>query len=167
MTRAIPPIVITAADDPESFRAVVELRRMVFGDEQRIALPRYEDPEDSFSLNLLATIDGWPVGTGRLTPAYERVAVPTIAWVATLPEHRGQGVGSAIVQALIEEADELGFEKVYLNAQSHALGMYERLGFEPVGKPQVIHGIPHQSMLRLRRQSLGLTTRGSSPAKVP
>jgi predicted GNAT family N-acyltransferase len=142
-------IVISVAADRESFRAVVGLRRVVFGNEQRILLSRYEDPEDDFSYNLLAEIDGQPVGTGRLTPAYERVAVPTIAWVATLKEYRGLGVGTAIMEGLIAEADARGYDRVFLNAQSHALDLYRRLGFEPVGSPQVVHGIPHQAMIRL------------------
>lgn len=79
-------IAVTIVSDAEAFRDVVELRRIVFGNEQRILLPRYEDPEDHFSFNLLATVDGQPAGTGRLTPAYERVIVPTIAWVAVLKE---------------------------------------------------------------------------------
>ena len=146
-------LLIRVADDAESFRAVVGLRRVVFGNEQRILLARYEDPEDDFSLNLLATIDNLPVGTGRLTPAYDRVIVPTIAWVATLREFRGQGVGTAIMEGLVAYADEQGYERIYLNAQSHALGLYRRMGFEPVGAPQVIHSIPHQAMLRLRRSN--------------
>ncbi len=140
---------VQVVDDADSFRAVVGLRRVVFGNEQRILLPRYEDPEDDFSLNLLATIDGQPVGTGRLTPAYERVLVPTIAWVATLSDFRGMGVGSAIMQGLVEYADEQQYPKVFLNAQSHALGLYRRFGFEPVGGPQTVHAIPHQAMIRI------------------
>ena len=145
-------IVISEAITEPAFRAVVGLRRVVFGNEQRILLPRYEDPEDDFSLNLLATIDDQPVGTGRLTPSYGRVIVPTIAWVATLPEYRGMGVGTAIMEELVAESDSRGYAKVYLNAQSHALGLYQRLGFEPVGTPQTIHGIPHQAMIRLLRK---------------
>lgn len=149
-------LTIQVADDAETFQAVVGLRRVVFGNEQRILLSRYEDPEDDFSLNLLATIDGQPVGTGRLTPAYERVIVPTIAWVATLREFRGLGVGSAIMEGLVSSADEEGYPKVYLNAQSHALGLYKRMGFEPIGGPQTVHNIPHQAMIRIhpdRRRS--------------
>ncbi len=145
-------IVVSEAVTEPAFRAVVGLRRVVFGNEQRILLPRYEDPEDDFSLNLLAMIDDQPVGTGRLTPPYGRVIVPTIAWVATLPEYRGMGVGTAIMEELVAESDARGYNKVYLNAQSHALGLYQRLGFEPVGNPQSIHGIPHQAMIRLRRR---------------
>jgi len=142
------PIVVTAADSPAAMQAVIELRRIVFGNEQHILLSRYDDPEDRFSLNLLASIGADAVGTGRLTPPYDRAAVATITWVATLPAFRNRGVGSAIVQALIDEADARGYDTVYLNAQAHALGLYLTHGFRPVGQPQTIHGIPHQAMIR-------------------
>jgi predicted GNAT family N-acyltransferase len=142
------PVVITVAETPAQMRTVIELRRIVFGNEQRILLSRYEDPEDHFSLNLIASIGDTPVGTGRITPAYDRAAVPTITWVATLPAYRNRGVGSAIVQALIDAADARGYDTVYLNAQAHALGLYLAHGFRPVGQPQTIHGIPHQAMIR-------------------
>jgi predicted GNAT family N-acyltransferase len=142
------PIVVSVAETPEEMQLVIELRRVVFGNEQRILLSRYEDLEDRFSLNLLASIDGRAVGTGRLTPAYDRAAVPTITWVATLPSYRNRGIGTAIVRALVDEADTRGYDTVYLNAQAHALGLYLAHGFKPIGQPQVIHGIPHQAMIR-------------------
>jgi predicted GNAT family N-acyltransferase len=142
------PIVISVAETPAEMQTVFELRRIVFGNEQRILLSRYEDPEDRFSLNLIASVGGKAVGTGRLTPAYDRAAVPTITWVATLPSHRNQGVGTAIVRALIDEADARGYDTVYLNAQAHALGLYLAHGFRAIGQPQTIHGIPHQAMIR-------------------
>jgi predicted GNAT family N-acyltransferase len=142
------PIVVSVAETPEEMQLVIELRRVVFGNEQRILLSRYEDLEDRFSLNLLASIDGRAVGTGRLTPAYDRAAVPTITWVATLPSYRNRGIGTAIVRALVDEADARGYDTVYLNAQAHALGLYLAHGFKPIGQPQVIHGIPHQAMIR-------------------
>ena len=148
MTGRDQPIAVSVAETPADMQLVIELRRVVFGNEQRILLSRYEDPEDRFSLNLLAAIGGQAVGTGRLTPAYDRAAVPTIAWVATLPEYRNCGVGTAIVRALVEEADRRRYDTVYLNAQAHALGLYLAQGFKPIGQPQVIHGISHQAMIR-------------------
>jgi predicted GNAT family N-acyltransferase len=142
------PIVVSVAETPEEMQLVIELRRVVFGNEQRILLSRYEDLEDRFSLNLLASIDGRAVGTGRLTPAYDRAAVPTITWVATLPSYRNRGIGTAIVRALVDEADARGYDTVYLNAQAHALGLYLAHGFKPIGQPQVIHGIPPPPMTR-------------------
>ncbi len=54
------------------------------------------------------------------------------------------------MEGLVAEADALDYPNVYLNAQSHALGLYRRMGFRPVGSPQTIHGIPHQAMIRLQ-----------------
>jgi ribosomal protein S18 acetylase RimI-like enzyme len=58
--------------------------------------------------------------------------------VALLPEHRGAGVGSEILGALMEEAAR-GGKKVSLHVEKNnpARRLYARLGFVPVGE----HGI--------------------------
>ncbi|CAN5647396.1 GNAT family N-acetyltransferase [soil metagenome] len=149
MTAPADAIVIAAATTPAAMAMVVDIRRRVFGNEQRILLSRYEDPEDSFSFNVLAYVDGVAVGTGRLAPAFERSGVPAITWIATLPAYRRMGVGREIVRALVDEADARGYLKVYLNAQTYAQQLYADFGFQPVGLPQTIHGIRHQGMVRV------------------
>lgn len=148
MTAPADAIVVEAATTPSAMATVIEIRRRVFGNEQRILLSRYEDPEDIFSYNVLAYVDGVAVGTGRLAPAFDRSGVPTITWIATLPEYRRMGVGREIVRALVEEADLRGYPTVYLNAQTYAQKLYADFDFRPVGLPQTIHGIPHQGMVR-------------------
>lgn len=57
------------------------------------------------ALNLIATIDGRPVGTGSLTP------VRTVAWLggaATLPEARGRGAQHALLADRLHRARRLG-----------------------------------------------------------
>jgi len=70
--------------------------------------------------------------------------------------YRGQGIGTAIVAALIQEADDRDYEAIFLNSQVHANPLYESFGFKPLGAAQTIHGIPHQAMIRrnpaLKRQ---------------
>lgn len=148
MTAPAEGIVVTAVSTPAAMATVIEIRRRVFGNEQRILLSRYEDPEDIYSFNVLAQVDDEPAGTGRLAPPLDRSGAPTITWVATLSAYRRRGVGRAIMQALVDEADLRGYAVVYLNAQVYAQALYEEFGFEPIGLPQTIHGIPHQGMLR-------------------
>jgi ribosomal protein S18 acetylase RimI-like enzyme len=59
--------------------------------------------------------------------------VPGIA-VATVPDRRGQGVGTALMRALLTAAREAGFSSVSLSVGSSnpAIRLYERLGFERV-----------------------------------
>ena len=52
-----------------------------------------------------------------------------IVWVATLPEHRGQGLASRLLQAALEEARGRGLRTSSLQASMLGRGVYERLGY--------------------------------------
>lgn len=56
--------------------------------------------------------------------------------------HRGQGVGSALTEALVSIARELGYRGVILDVMAsrrHAARLYERAGFVPIA-PYHEHG---------------------------
>jgi predicted GNAT family N-acyltransferase len=152
-----PPIVdvvaavsVRFARSPEEFSAVVELRRRVFRDEQSLVEGELTDTEDRHSYQALAVIPAGAIGTGRLTPPSVARPEAHIAWVATLPGFRGQGVGTAIMRALLSAADAAGMPVVTLSAQTHALDFYGRLGFLPFGERFLVRGIEHQRMARRR-----------------
>ena len=64
-----------------------------------------------------------------------------------------KGIGAAIVRELVALARRQGLEQVHLNAQSDALGFYERLGFQAEGPEFDEVGIPHRRMCqRFRKQ---------------
>jgi predicted GNAT family N-acyltransferase len=68
--------------------------------------------------------------------------------VAVLPAWRGCGVGAELLRHLVDEARGRGLREVVLNAQTHAMGFYGRLGFVPSGEPFDEAGIPHREMRR-------------------
>ena len=148
------PTVIAARTAAE-LAAVQTLRRRVFGDEQGIVEPTAAtDPDDARSLHALALLPlgagPTPVATGRLTLGYGQNGEALIAWVATLPAHRGQGAGAATLRFLLRAADEAGAPAVVLSAQAHAIGFYRRFGFVPFGDRFAVRGIEHQWMARRR-----------------
>ncbi len=49
--------------------------------------------------------------------------------VFVLPEHRGKGVGSALIEAATEHAMRLGVSRVTVHSGHRAVPVYERLGF--------------------------------------
>ena len=58
----------------------------------------------------------------------------TFAWLAdvyVLPEHRGLGLGKALVETVIEHPAVRGLPRVML-ATADAHGLYERFGFAPL-----------------------------------
>jgi predicted GNAT family N-acyltransferase len=119
------------------------VRQSVFIDEQKVPAPLEWDFHDENCVQLLATDgNGKPIGTGRL------LADGAIGRIAILPTHRGQGLGRAIMQALIAEARRRGFAETYLTAQTQAKVFYEKLGFIVAGDEYIEAGIPHITMKR-------------------
>ncbi|HEX8774715.1 MAG TPA: GNAT family N-acetyltransferase [Pyrinomonadaceae bacterium] len=55
--------------------------------------------------------------------------------MAVLPAYRGQGIGTSLLSCLIESVEDI-YENISLSvaAENPALHLYERLGFEEVGK---------------------------------
>src|SRR5216117_3712789 len=67
------------------------------------------------------------IGTARLLPDGR------IGRMAVLVEWRGQGVGAALLEALLALAHERSMPCVMLHAQTHAAGFYRRFGFNERG----------------------------------
>lgn len=122
------------------------IRRSVFVLEQGIDESEEWDEHDSHSVHALAWWHDKPVGTARLLPDGK------IGRMAVLPEFRSQGIGSAMLLALLAVAEKQNLPQVRLSAQQQAIGFYSRHGFAPLGAPHEEVGIAHQWMM------LNLTT---------
>jgi len=80
------------------------------------------------------------VATGRMLPdGY-------IGRIAVLTNHRGKGLDTRVLLALIEAAKQKGIKKVHLSSLKHAKHFYEKHGFEQHGSPFMEVGIEHISM---------------------
>ena len=127
--------------DPQPLRAV---RTAVVVVEQNIPADLEWDAFDAVSIHALAVdAAGTPIGCGRLLPDRH------IGRMAVLAAWRGQGVGAALLEHLIEIARRRGDPSLRLHAQTRAMPFYARFGFAPVGKEFVEAGIPHWTMERL------------------
>lgn len=137
-------IVIYEVATRDEMEEVFLIRDEVFVDEQALTNDARFDPDDRKSIHFLAYHEDKPVGTGRLTMIGREAQV---AWVAVRLPYRKLGVGWAVMVAILERARDEGADYVVLNAQSHALEFYERLGFEAFGTEFRMAGIPHQVMM--------------------
>lgn len=124
---------------------ICALRETVFVQEQGVPPELEYDGLDEQAQHVLAQVGQQPVGTGRILEDGH------IGRIAVLREYRGQGIGAKIVQALMEQAAAAGQQRVYLGAQLHATGFYERLGFVSYGDEFMDAGIPHIHMERYLR----------------
>ncbi len=119
---------------------ILSIRFEVFVNEQGVDASLEIDGKDSECVHALAYEDGKPVGTGRLLPDSH------IGRMAVLSEYRSRGIGTAILEALIEAAKNRGDSRIILASQTHAASFYERLGFGAVGTPFFEAGIEHVLM---------------------
>ena len=70
---------------------------------------------------------------GRLY-VHRRPAEIRILDISLLPEHRGQGIGGALLRDLITEAEGIGQPvSIHVEKQNPALRLYQRLGFVEAG----------------------------------
>ncbi len=69
------------------------------------------------------------------TYGYINEYTPVIAGFAIKPEYRGQGVGTKLLQALMDIGVQSGYSSLSLSCdpQNPALKLYEKFGFEKVG----------------------------------
>ena len=136
--------------------AALMIRRRVFADEQHVSDLRVSDPDDTRSIIALARVmtdDGLvPASTGRLTLSPLTGGPALVAWVATLPEWRGNGIAHELMEFLLHEAEKAGTQQVVLAAQAHAESFYRRLGFTAAGPLYDVRGIPHLRMTWQKRR---------------
>jgi len=82
----------------------------------------------------LACLKGKPVGTSQL---FTSAGVAGIYNVTCLPEARGQGIGTAVTHAPLQDARGLGYKVGILQASALGYPIYRKLGFEDFGKLSV------------------------------
>lgn len=85
---------------------------------------------------LLATHEGQPAGTVALKP--HTAVEGELKRLYVRPDFRGQGIGQALVEALLNEARAVGYQRLVLDSHikmksAHAL--YEAAGFRYVPTP--------------------------------
>src|SRR6266481_9653749 len=100
------------------------VREEVFVAEQKVPLELEWDEWDERSDHAVARdAKGQAIGTARLLPDGR------IGRMAVLGEWRRRGVGSALLEALLERARKRAIRRITLHAQTHAAAFYRRFGF--------------------------------------
>lgn len=136
---------ITTAEDLEK---AFSIRKKVFVEEQKVPV---EEEIDGFDVldgdceHVLLTDDHGAVGTGRvrLVDGYGK-----IQRVAILIEARKNGYGKVIITKLEQLAAARGAKKAKLDAQVHAIGFYEKLGYTVQSEVFMDAGIEHVLMTK-------------------
>jgi len=121
------------------------VRRKVFVEEQHVPEEEEIDHLESESTHFILYCNENPAGAGRfrIVDGYGKVER-----ICILKEYRGTGAGKVIMEKIQSFAHEKGLNKLKLNAQTHAIPFYSKLGYEVVSEEFLDAGIPHKTMAK-------------------
>lgn len=106
--------------------------------EKGLMLPRSRSSlYESLREFTLIEVDGMVVGAGALHISWEDLA--EIRALAIRSEHQGKGLGKELIRLLIQEAQELGINKVF--ALTYQVEFFKKCGFNEVSKEAMPHKI--------------------------
>ncbi len=124
---------------------LLKLRVDVFVVEQNCPYPEL-DGLDREALHLWLSDEGGIAACLRVMDRGAESEYVSIGRV--IAARRRQGLGSRILREGIRAAREVfGAERIYLEAQTYARGLYEKQGFRPISEEFLLDGIPHVKML--------------------
>jgi predicted GNAT family N-acyltransferase len=121
------------------------IRRTVFIVEQNVPEEEEIDQYEDESTHFVLYDDGIPVGAGRFRMMDDYGKVERIC---VLKEARNTGAGRKIMNGIEAFAQKQGVQKLKLNAQTHAIPFYDRLGYEVASGEFLDAGIPHKTMIK-------------------
>lgn len=146
-------------------RSLREIRQRVFIDEQKVPPELEWDDTDEIADHFLAVLpDNTPIATGRMFTTLDDTA--HIGRMAVLPEHRGKGIGEAMLRHIMAEAAG-HVRDLHLSAQGHAVPFYQRSGFHVFEGPYDDAGIPHFGMRCLAPMEIVSALAKEHPGPTP
>ncbi|NLS38207.1 GNAT family N-acetyltransferase [Fructobacillus tropaeoli] len=104
------------------------------------------DEQDLTALHVFYEEDGELLAYARVFEKDQDTV--TFGRVLTVQKARGKGLGKALIQQLMDVmATRFDQDKIEIEAQEHAIGLYERFGFEAYGDTFLDVGVPHKMMV--------------------
>lgn len=127
----------------ENINLAFNIREEVFIKEQNINRELEIDGTDKYAKNMILVENNKPIGTSRLIVIDNKLY---IGRVAVLKQYRKKGYATHMINFLLKEAKNMGFNEIFLNAQTYTKNFYEKFGFKAFGKEFLEANIPHISM---------------------
>lgn len=135
---------IRVVTSKEDIATCLEIRRIVFIEEQEVPVHEEVDGEDGKCVHLLARLDGEPIGAARFQYIGEKAKIQR---VCILKQARGKRLGAELMHGVLKAIkDQAKAKTAILGSQTHALEFYQKLGFEAYGDEYMDAGIAHKDM---------------------
>ncbi|MBI2797799.1 GNAT family N-acetyltransferase [Candidatus Saccharibacteria bacterium] len=137
-------VIVKHLSGNEDLTQAFDVRRTVFHDEQGISEEDDFDGLDIQADHFIAFDGDKPVGTARVRYIDGKAKVER---VAVLKPSRGKGVGEEMMRDILDFIAKNGINEVYLDSQTSASRLYEKVGFVKEGEEFEEVGIPHVKMV--------------------
>ena len=129
----LPGFAILRATELWQMAGAYYVRIQAMAKKHRITLRQEFDEHDTPDTKyIVVTDEDFPIATARLYPL--DAGEMMIGRVVVLHEYRRQGIGSMVVRACEEWAEELGCDKTVLESRDNKVAFYEGLGYEIAGE---------------------------------
>lgn len=143
-------LIIRKTENKKEIFKSLYLRKIVFIDEQNVPTELEIDEYDKCATHFIILNDDEVIGTARLVISDKK---GKIGRMSILKEYRNRGIGSKLINKIIEYSKNIGLEFLYLNAQINAIKFYEKNGFSVKGQEFMDAGIPHIKMFMVLNDS--------------
>lgn len=121
---------------------LTKIRHHIFIEEQNVPEELEWDEHDNSSTHFFVTSDDRVIAVARLKTDGQ------IGRMGVLAEYRRQGIGSKLLNFVLQFAASRNLDKVYLHAQTQAIAFYQEHGFIAQGDVFFEANIPHREMLK-------------------
>jgi GNAT superfamily N-acetyltransferase len=125
------------------------LRHAVLRPHQSLADLERAEPEDAYAVGAFRGEE--LIAVGFIAPHDRPASSWRVRGMATEPQARGRGAGSAVLQALLDHAQAQNAQLVWCNARVPALSLYERAGFVAASDPFEVAQIGPHVVMEWRR----------------
>jgi predicted GNAT family N-acyltransferase len=146
-------ITIRAANTTQDMEECLRIREEVFVVEQNVPVDLERDEHDGKARHFVARADGQAVRTARVVLSGNGRSAK-IGRLAVCRSNRGFGIGKLLMAAVEGDPGLRHVDSFHLDAQTHALQFYTRLGYEAYGEEFMDAGIPHRHMKKANRRAV-------------
>ena len=131
--RCLPDMEIIRATETWQQAGAYYVRIQAMAKKHHISLRQEFDEHDGPDTKYIVVIDNdFPIATARMYPIDRKSMM--IGRVVVLPEYRHQGIGTMVVDACEEWAEEMNYSKTIVESRDNKVEFYQWLGYEVCGE---------------------------------
>nr|WP_226037710.1 GNAT family N-acetyltransferase [Aquibacillus saliphilus] len=136
---------VKIAENDRQQQDAFQVRNTVFVEEQKVPPELEIDELENESIHFVGYQDNKPIAAGRLRFVDE---YGKLERVCVLEEFRGHQFGKQIITEMEQVIKKKDYPKSKLNAQTHAEGFYESIGYHTISDQFIDAGISHVTMIK-------------------